>query len=174
MAECRVFVPGGLKLSIVEPDPRVVDLARDFFGFAAVSSVAEIEMANPKKALLERLLEPDHVKYDIVIIDLIDGSGSVPESIQGPAFLEGVDRLLRPGSQVMHYVPSSDYNQTLADYVTVFGKDYLQEYQTGMSREEGPEHIIVAHGPPILVKSATWVPTVRGVLTVILCIMMVQ
>eukprot|EP00746_Dinoflagellata_sp_MGD_P006737 gnl/MRDRNA2_/MRDRNA2_113265_c0_seq1.p1 gnl/MRDRNA2_/MRDRNA2_113265_c0~~gnl/MRDRNA2_/MRDRNA2_113265_c0_seq1.p1 ORF type:complete len:363 (+),score=44.29 gnl/MRDRNA2_/MRDRNA2_113265_c0_seq1:184-1272(+) len=169
MADCRVFVPGGLKLSIVEPDPRVVDLAHDLFGFAASSSVAEIETVDPKKALLERLLEPDHVKYDVVIVDLTDGSGGIPESVQGTAFLEGLDRLLRPGSQVMHYVPSSAYNQTFSDYVTVFGKEYLQEYETGMSREEGPEHIIVVHGPPILTKSSTWLPTVgKGLLIITL------
>jgi len=160
MANCRVFVPGGLKLSIIEPDPRVVDLAHDLFGFSAVSNVAEIEKADPKKAILERLLEPDHVPYDVVIIDITNGEGGIPESVQGPAFLEGIDRLLRPGSKVMQYVPSSEYNQTMSNYINVFQKEYIQEYETGMSREEGPEHIIIAHGPPILVRSSTWAPAV--------------
>jgi len=164
MSNCRVFVPGGLKLSIIEPDSRVVDLAHDLFGFSAATSVAEIEKTDPKKAILSRLLEPDHVMYDIIIIDFTDGTGGIPESVQGPAFLEGIDGLLRAGSKVMQYVPSSDYNQTMADYITVFGKEHLQEYSTGMSREDGPEHIIVAWGPPILVKSSTWAPTVVKVL----------
>lgn len=155
MANCRIFTPGGLKLHIVEPDPRVLDVARDLFGFTAMPSVADIENDDPKKAILELLLMPDHKMYDVIIIDLFDGDGGVPDSVQGPAFLEGIDRLLRPGARAMQYVPSSEYNQTMANYVTVFGKDYLQEYTTGMSSEEGPEHVIVAHGPPLLAKSST-------------------
>lgn len=160
MANCRVFVPGGLKVSVIEPDSRVIDLAHDLFGFSTVSNVAEIEKNDPKQAILNRLLDSDHVKYDIVVIDLVDGSGSVPESIQGPAFLEGIDRLLRPGSRVIHYVPSVDLNQTKSDYFSVFGKDHIQDYLTGMTKEHGPEHILVAHGPPILSKSGAWAPTV--------------
>lgn len=172
MANCRVFVPGGLKLSIVEPDPRVVDVAHDLFGFSAVSNVAEIEKADPKKAILERLLEPNHVKYDVVIIDINNGQGGVPDSVQGPAFLEGIDRLLRPGSRVIQYVPSVGYNDTKSDYIAVFGKDHIQEFKTGMSADSGPEHIIVAYGPPILAKSSTCAkPVGKALIAVALCTM---
>jgi len=172
MANCRVFVPGGLKLSIVEPDQRVVDLAHDLFGFSAMSNVAEIEKADPKKAILERLLEQNHVKYDVVIIDLTDGSGSVPDSVQGPAFLEGIDRLLRAGSKVFQYVPSVSLNLTKGDYVAVFGQDHIQEIQTGMSADTGPEHIIVAHGPPVLDKSSAQAQAACKVLIIVaLCFM---
>jgi hypothetical protein len=172
MANCRVFVPGGLKLSIVEPDSRVVDLAHDLFGFSAVSNVAELEKADPKKAVLERLLEPNHVQYDVVIIDLSDGSGGVPESVQGPAFLEGIDRLLRAGSKVIQYVPTVSLNLTKGDYISVFGQDHIQEFQTGMTADAGPEHIIVAYGPPVLAKSSSHAPAMgKALITFTLCIM---
>jgi MFS family permease len=79
----------GITSDVVEIDPGVVRLARDYFGFSTAGTV----FTEDARALIQRL--EDH-RYDIIVHDTFTG-GTVPEHLFSLEVVQRLQSLLRPG-----------------------------------------------------------------------------
>lgn len=78
-----------IEIDVVEVDPRVVDLARRFFGFRGSSRLRLTE--GDGRAFVR---QPDRRKYDMVFLDAFNG-GSVPYHLKTVEFYQEIARSLQ-------------------------------------------------------------------------------
>jgi spermidine synthase len=113
------LVARGIKVDAVEINPKMVDIAREFFAFDGASIDIAIEDV---RTFIHRC----STNYDIAVIDLTWGDG-VPEHLVTKEFLGDVKACLRPnGVMVMNliYYPldTAPLRSLAATLVDVFGK----------------------------------------------------
>jgi spermidine synthase len=117
-------------IDVVEIDPAVVRVAREYFGFAPSERVDVF--AQDGRVFVKRAAHQGE-KYDLVILDAFNGE-YIPEHLMTREFLEEVQNLLDPGSVMVAntFSISELYHHESATYAEVFGEFYnLRADDTG-------------------------------------------
>lgn len=109
-------------IDVVEIDPAVVKVARDFFAYeedAALQTYTEDGRVFVKKALL------DDAKYDLIMLDAFEDE-YIPEHLLTLEFLQEVKGLMAPGGVVAAntFSASGLYPHESATYEAAFGPFY--------------------------------------------------
>ena len=81
--------PYGIKMDVVEIDPAVVRLARDYFAF---SPTGDVHIADARSFLRET-----NRRYDAIVHDTFTG-GTTPEHLLSMEVVQRIRELLRPGA----------------------------------------------------------------------------
>ncbi len=108
------------RIDVVEIDPAVVRVAREFFGFAPSSRVGVF--AQDGRVFVKRAARRGET-YDLIMLDAFNGE-YIPEHLMTREFLEEVDALLAPdGVLAANTFSISDlYHHESATYAAVFGE----------------------------------------------------
>ena len=111
-----------LKQVVVEIDPAVTRVAREWFGFKPSERVRVIEQDGRVFAKRARARGE---RYDLILLDAFNGD-YIPEHLMTREFLEEIRDLLAPGGVVVAntFSISRLYDAESATYAAVFG-DYL-------------------------------------------------
>jgi len=161
---CRVFVPGGLKVESVEPDQSIATVAQNLFGFKGISGVHKLEVSSCGLALDARMKDGNSAnggKYDVVIINIFNGDDTVPTQCRNQTFLGQVKSVVKDQGVVMQSVHNKELAATLSDYTNIFGYKVRKDSVSAFDGKNGSYHIIVA-GDLDLVKSGTALPSCFG------------
>jgi len=116
--------PQSAQIESIEYDPRVIDVATNFFGFHVVPGRNEIQNRDGGEAVKERVEAGK--KYDLVLVDCFQTGGHVPDSCRSNDFITGLHSILKPGGKAIQQVWGSQYDSILGAYSNVFGKDHAQ------------------------------------------------
>jgi SAM-dependent methyltransferase len=81
----------GIEMDVVEPDPRVIDLARAHFGLASIPGVTT-HLAEG----LSFLSRAPEARWDVVVVDAYDGC-ALPDGFADRRFFAGLRAALAPG-----------------------------------------------------------------------------
>lgn len=111
----RWLLPGA-RIQAVELDPRVVEVARDWFGFRT-DSLTAVHVGDGR-AFIEAAPPGS---FDLVVLDAFDG-GVVPRALATQEFLRAVLAALAPGGVVVGNLHTTDpaYRAMVATYRAVF------------------------------------------------------
>ena len=106
-------------IDVVEIDPAVVRVARQYFDFAAAERVRIVEMDG--RVYVKRALREDK-RYDLVMLDAFDHE-YIPEHLLTEEFLREVKTVLAPGGVLAANTFSSSrlYDHESVTYAAVFG-----------------------------------------------------
>jgi len=128
------------EIDVVEIDPAVVRVAREYFGFAPSERVDVF--AQDGRVFVKRAAHQGE-KYDLVILDAFNGE-YIPEHLMTREFLEEVQNLLAPNAVLVAntFSISGLYNHESATYADVFGTFYNMR-----SDDTGNRVIITRNGP---------------------------
>ena len=128
------------EIDVVEIDPAVVRVAREYFGFAPSERVDVF--AQDGRVFVKRAAHQGE-KYDLVILDAFNGE-YIPEHLMTQEFLEEVQNLLDPGSVMVAntFSISELYHHESATYAAVFG-----EFYNLRADDTGNRLIIARNGP---------------------------
>jgi hypothetical protein len=171
---CRVFVPGGLKVESVEPDQSTLSVAQQLFGFKALPGVHKIEVNKCGDAIQQRQKDGNAAnggKYDVVVINVFNGDDTVPSQCKNQTFLGQIKSLVKDQGVVMNIVHDKQLSETITDYTAVFGyrvrKDQVKE-------RDGPTnyHVIMAGDLDLAKSGAAW-SSFTGFVTTMLILFMV-
>jgi spermidine synthase len=127
-------------IDIVEIDPAVVRVAREYFGFAPSDRVDVF--AQDGRVFVKRKAH-QREQYDLVILDAFNGE-YIPEHLMTREFLQEVQQLLAPGGVLVAntFSISELYDHESATYADVFGRFYNLR-----ADETGNRVIITRNGP---------------------------
>jgi len=168
---CRVFVPGGLKVESVEPDQSVATVAQQLFGFKSISGVHKVEVTSCGHALEERVKDGNAAnggKYDVVVINVFNGDDSVPTECRNATFLGNIKSVVKDQGVVLQSIHSKELKAAMGDYTSVFGyKVRTDQVKESEEKNSGAYHVIVA-GDLDLVKSGAALPHWIGFTVVLL------
>jgi len=114
----------GTRVTSVEKDPRVIAMAKKFFGFRVEQGRHDIENLDAEVAVHGHVKGGDH--YDVVLVDCFESNRHVPDSCRSQSFLKGVHQILKPGGVVIQQVWTSQYSELFHNYNTEFGKDFIK------------------------------------------------
>jgi spermidine synthase len=135
--------PRGTMLEAVEYDPRMIDVATNFFGLHPQKNVFVIDQGDGG-AIVEARAKDGHV-YDIVFVDAFAGGPHVPESCRNLKFIKNLRRVLGSGGLVVQNI-KADYQETLPLYEESFGKSSVDTVAL-VGNGELPSQLIVAKLP---------------------------
>jgi spermidine synthase len=112
----------GATIDVVDIDPMVVEVARDYFGFREDARLrAHVQDG---RTFIEECREP----YDLILLDAF-GSDSIPRHLTTREFLEAVRRALTPGGMAVANLWSRGsnplYDSMVRTYEVVFARLYL-------------------------------------------------
>lgn len=168
---CRVFVPGGLKVESVEPDQSVATVAQQLFGFKDINGVHKFEVTSCGNALQERVKDGNAAnggKYDVVVINVFNGDDSVPSECRNQTFLGQIKSVVKDQGVVLQSVHHKELKAALADYTQVFGyKVHTDQVTQPEEKNLGVYHVIAA-GDLALVKSGAALPQWIGCAVILL------
>lgn len=133
--------PKGTRFESVEYDPRVIDVATNFFGLRLQDGIDNVENNDGGAAVQERVKRGD--TYDVILVDAFKSGGTVPDSCKDSAFITGTKTLLRPNGKVIQQIWSPQYDKVIEDYKKVYGTDKVK----GTDIEMGINHLIIAQAP---------------------------
>jgi len=114
----------GTRITSVEKDPRVIAMAKKFFGFRVEQGRHDVENLDALVAVQGHVKGRD--EYDVVLVDCFESNRHVPESCSSQSFLTGVRQILKPGGMVIQQVWTSQYSELFHNYHTVFGKHLMK------------------------------------------------
>ncbi len=126
----------GARITSVDIDPAVADVAKKYFGFQENDNnriiIKDARLFIKREGLKDK-------KYDLVILDAF-GSDYIPEHLTTVEFLEEVKSILSPDGAILANTFSSSrlFNHELATYAQVFGAFYV-------SRLPGSSNRILLH-----------------------------
>lgn len=111
------FVPSA-RIDVVEIDPAVIRVAKEYFRFAESANVKAVAMDG--RVYVKRALR-DQRQYDMVMLDAFDHE-YIPEHLLTKEFLEEVRQLLTPGGVLVANTFSSSrlYDHESVTYAAVF------------------------------------------------------
>lgn len=166
---CRVFVPGGLKVESVEPDQTTMTVAQQLFGFKAIDGVHKTEVNHCGDALQSRMKDGNAAnggKYDVVILNVMNGDDIVPSGCKNQTFLGQVKTLVKNQGVVMNIVGKQQLKETMTDYTAIWGNLVRSD---PVHAPEGPTnyHVIFA-GDLNLAKSSAGLPYFSGLIVILL------
>lgn len=131
----RTMMPSA-RIEVVEIDPLIVEVAREYFGFRPDARL--VVHTGDGRAFIERARPGS---YDLIVLDAFSDD-EIPYALTTREFLEGVHESLAPGGVVVSnlWASSGEYGPMLATYAAVF--DQLRLVRVG----RGVQRILVA-GP---------------------------
>lgn len=118
------------EIDVVEIDPAVVRVAREYFRFAPSERVDVF--AQDGRVFVKRAVQQGD-EYDLVILDAFNGE-YIPEHLMTREFLEEADQLLSPGGVLVAntFSISELYHHESVTYAEVFGRFFnLRSDETG-------------------------------------------
>lgn len=128
------------KIDVVEIDPAVRDVARDYFGFREGPQVT-VAVRDARVFVKHALLRRE--RYDVVVLDAFNGD-YIPEHLMTLEFLEECRDLLAPGGVLVAntFSQSRLYDSESATYQKAFGW-FLNLRRAGsnrivLARKDGP------------------------------------
>ena len=109
----------GMQIDLVEVDPAVVKVARDYFGFHATDNTP-VHVMDGRVFVRRAALRGE--KYDLVILDAFDGD-YIPEHLMTVEFLTDIRALLSENGVVIAntFTGSALYHHESVTYAAVFG-----------------------------------------------------
>lgn len=130
----------GAHIDVVELDPAVVRVAREFFGFAPSERVRIITQDG--RVFVKRAAH-DGEHYDLVMLDAFNGE-YIPEHLMTREFLEEVRSILGPDAVLAAntFSISSLYDHESATYAAVYGRFYNMR-----SDDTGNRVVLTRNGP---------------------------
>jgi len=129
----------GTHVTSVEKDPRVIKMAKKFFGLRLEPGRNDVENADASTAVQRHVDAGDH--YNVVLIDCFESHGRVPESCTSKAFVRGVRHLLKSNGLAIQQVRMPQYSDLHHDYISMFGQEHLRAEQV----DDSGDYIIIAH-----------------------------
>ncbi len=115
-----------LRMDIVELDPAVLRVARNYFNFKPAPG-AQVHIQDGRVFVRRRLLQQqiEAQKYDLIILDAFTGD-YIPAHLMTKEFLQDIKALLAPGGVVLAntFSTSALYDHESVTYQAVFG-DFL-------------------------------------------------
>jgi len=125
---------------VVEIDPAVIRVAREYFGFAPSERVNVY--AQDGRVFVKRAARQG-MEYDLIMLDAFNGE-YIPEHLMTREFLEEVKALLAPGGVVAAntFSISDLYDHESATYAAVFDELYTMRTDTS-----GNRLILARNGP---------------------------
>jgi spermidine synthase len=110
------------QIDVVEIDPAVTKVARDYFGFRADTKLKVFEMDG--RVYVKRAIR-EGKKYEAILLDAFD-QDYIPEHLLTKEFLEETKSLLAPGGVLVGNTFSSSklYDHESTTYAAVFEKFY--------------------------------------------------
>lgn len=133
--------PAGTAVESVEYDPRVIEVATQFFGVRAQPGSNTLEQGDGGEAVKARAVRGE--RYDLVLVDAF-AAERVPASCSGEGFARDLLAVLRPDGLVMQNIDTKDFGTALQHYQAVFGAEWVSsqsfDFQVG--------HLISARAPP--------------------------
>src|SRR5262245_49396362 len=110
------------QVDVVEIDPAVTKVARDYFGFRADTKLKVFEMDG--RVYVKRAIR-EGKKYEAILLDAFD-QDYIPEHLLTKEFLEETKSLLAPGGVLVGNTFSSSklYDHESTTYAAVFDKFY--------------------------------------------------
>jgi spermidine synthase len=110
------------QIDVVEIDPAVTKVARDYFGFRADTKLKVFEMDG--RVYVKRAIR-EGKKYEAILLDAFD-QDYIPEHLLTKEFLEETKSLLAPGGVLVGNTFSSSklYDHESTTYAAVFDKFY--------------------------------------------------
>lgn len=129
------------KIDVVEIDPAVVRVAREYFGFAPSERVHVITQDG--RVFVKRAGQKGG-KYDLIVLDAFNGE-YIPEHLMTREFLEEVRALMPPGGVLVAntFSISKLYDHESATYAKVFGRFF------NLRRRDTGNRVIVARNGPL-------------------------
>lgn len=129
------------EIDVVEIDPAVVRVAREYFGFAPTEQVDVF--AQDGRVFVKRAARRNE-QYDLVILDAFNGE-YIPEHLMTREFLQEVQSLLPPGGVLVAntFSISELYDHESATYADVFGRFY------NLRTDETGNRVIIARKGPL-------------------------
>jgi spermidine synthase len=137
------------RVTVVELDPQVIDVARRFFGFKEDDKVRAVAGDGRK------FIETTDQKYDLIMLDAY-GPDSIPRALATREFLQAVKRRLAEGGIVAANVPGPTtndlYDRMLKTYEAVFPIESLHVIK---APEWSVQQTVVAMPPGVRVEKQT-------------------
>jgi len=113
----------GTRITSIEKDPRIIAMAKQFFGLVVEPGKNEVENLDAGTAIQQHLAKGR--RYDFILIDCFESHGLVPEACRSRSFIEGTRNILKTDGVVIQQVWASQYNELFHAYNEVFGPDLL-------------------------------------------------
>lgn len=128
------------RIDVVEIDPAVVRVAREYFRFAPSTRVDVF--AQDGRVFIKRAVQQER-QYDLVMLDAFNGE-YIPEHLMTREFLEETESLLAPGGVLAAntFSISDLYDHESVTYATVF-----EEFFNLRSDDTGNRVILARNGP---------------------------
>jgi len=128
------------RIDVVEIDPAVVRVAREYFRFAPSSRVDVF--AQDGRVFIKRAVQQER-RYDLVMLDAFNGE-YIPEHLMTREFLEETEQLLAPGGVLAAntFSISDLYDHESVTYSAVF-----DEFFNVRSDDTGNRVILARNGP---------------------------
>ncbi len=118
-------------IDVVDIDPEVVYVAKEFFGFREDSGM-QAHVADGRQ-FIEKTRQP----YDVIFLDAF-GSDSVPEHLTTQEFLRAVRRAVKPGGSVAGNLWGRGYNplydSMVRTYQEVFDEVYILDVREAANK----------------------------------------
>ena len=110
------------KISVVEIDPAVVDVAEEYFDFAATDNM---QVAIQDGRVFVKRAALNGARYDLIFLDAFNGD-YIPEHLMTQEFLQEVKSLMSPGAVMVAntFAVSRLYHHESTTFHAVFG-DFL-------------------------------------------------
>jgi len=122
--EMRYYLPA-LDIDVVEIDPEVTPIARQFFGFHEADRI-KVHIADGRMFIRQQLRRDPVPKYDLVILDAFN-SDYIPFHLMTTEFLEQVKGVLAEDGVVIANVFSSNrlFDAEFKTLLAVFGRCHV-------------------------------------------------
>lgn len=165
---CRVFVPGGLRVESVEPDGTTMTVAQQLFGFQGIAAVHKVEVNQCGNALAARQggNAENGGKYDVVVLNVFNGDSTVPTQCRNQTFLGQVKNVLKDQGMLMNIVHDKQLKEVLTDYTEVFG--YKVRKDQVKAAGEPTNYWVISAGDLDLAKSGAAWPQLTGFVAIML------
>jgi spermidine synthase len=129
------------RIDVVELDPSVIRVAREYFRFAPSDRVKVF--AQDGRVFVKRAVQQGE-QYDLIMLDAFNGE-YIPEHLMTREFLEEVQALLAPGAVLAAntFSISRLYDHESATYAEVFGEFF------NMRRDDSGNRVVLARNGPL-------------------------
>lgn len=95
------------KFDIVEKDPSMVRIARTMLGFKETTGTS-VTVGDPLYFIRRHAAEPKRKRYDLVIVDALDGKGRLAPDFSRLEFIEGIRNSMAQAGVVAVNIPNDD------------------------------------------------------------------
>lgn len=95
------------KIDVVEKDPALVRIARNFLGFKEYATM-KLSIDDPLYYVRHLAAEPNHKRYDFVVVDALDGKGRLAPQYSRLEFIDSIRNVMAKAGVVAVNLPNDD------------------------------------------------------------------